>query len=96
MPRVDRSEWAPIAVELGARIRNAREQAELSQEQLAEAAGLHRNQIQNIENSRNNAKDETGRPGPGNPGIETMWAIAQALGVPLTELLPPGLGGPRS
>lgn len=90
MPRVDLTEWATIAAELGDNVRHAREQRQITQEQLAHAAGLHRNQIQNIENSRNNARDDEGRPapGPGNPRLDTLWAIAVALDITVEELLP--------
>jgi transcriptional regulator with XRE-family HTH domain len=67
----------------------------MTQEQLAEAAGLHRNQVQNIENSRNNARDSQGRPtpGPGNPQLDTIWAIARALEIYVVDLLPHQLRG---
>lgn len=94
--RADREEWPQIAVQLGQRIRELREARELTQERLAELSGVHRNQIQNIENSRNNARDRTGQrqPGPANPQLDTIWAIAQVLEVRLTDLLPHQLGGP--
>lgn len=97
---VDRRElpadWPEYAVNLGVRVREAREAfkttsgRKLSQEQLAHAAGVSRNHIQNIENARNNARDKFGNPdpGPGNPGVATLLAISRALRVELIDLLP--------
>ena len=61
----------------------------MTQEDLAEATGISRNQIQNIERSRNNARDGNGRhrPGPGNPALDTMWALATALQVEVSYLV---------
>jgi len=62
----------------------------MTQEQLAHAAGVSRNQIQNIENSRNNARDENGKPkpGPANPRLDTLWSIAAVLDVEIADLVP--------
>ncbi|MBM7516296.1 transcriptional regulator with XRE-family HTH domain [Nocardioides nitrophenolicus] len=59
----------------------------MTQEDLAGASGLSRNQVQNIEHARNNVLDEHGRPGPANPTLETIWALAIALGVDAAELV---------
>ncbi|TDE10607.1 helix-turn-helix transcriptional regulator [Jiangella asiatica] len=89
-------DWPGLARELGLRVRQFREAYEtpdgrlLTQEDLAHRAGLSRNHIQNIENARNNARDASGKPapGPGNPGLATLLAIARALNVQLLDLLP--------
>lgn len=61
-----------------------------TQEKLAEVAGVSRNQVQNIEHSRNNMKDpRTGRPGRGNPRLDTIFHLADALGVSPTILIDP-------
>jgi transcriptional regulator with XRE-family HTH domain len=59
---------------VGERIRQAREQAVLSQGELAEAAGINRASVSLI---------ETGRA---KPRPSTLRRIAQALGVPASEL----------
>lgn len=62
----------------------------LTQEQLAERSGVSRNQIQNIEHSRNNTKDpDTGRPGRGNPRLDTIYHLAEAFGVSPSVLVDP-------
>lgn len=87
-------DWPQLARELGQRVRQLREarrdvnDRKLTQENLAHQAGIHRNHVQNIENARNNSRDEHGRPGAGNPGIATLLAIARALDVDLLDLLP--------
>lgn len=60
----------------------------LTQEQLAERTGISRNQIQNIERNRNNQKDpKTGLPGPANARLDTVFLLAQALELDVTDLL---------
>lgn len=60
----------------------------MTQEQLAHLTGLSRNQIQNIERNRNNSTDpQTGRPGPGNARLETVFVLAEALRVDVAWLL---------
>ncbi|WP_275579799.1 helix-turn-helix domain-containing protein [Nocardioides nitrophenolicus] len=81
---VDRRE---IAREFGDRVRTLRVTRGMTQEDLAGASGLSRNQVQNIEHARNNVLDEHGRPGPANPTLETIWALAIALGVDAAELV---------
>lgn len=80
--------WARAAVVLGDTVRTLREDRKLTQEQLAHRAGISRNQLQNIERSRNNTKGADGRPGPGNPRMDTVWALAEALGVEAVDLFP--------
>jgi transcriptional regulator with XRE-family HTH domain len=60
---------------LGKRVRELREQRGLSQEQLAERAGLHWTYVSGIERGRR------------NPGLNTLGALAKALGVTLWEFL---------
>jgi len=60
---------------LGREIRRHRRAKKLSQEQLAERAGLHRNYIGYLERGENNAR------------ILTLFQIADALGIGLAELV---------
>lgn len=76
----------PLGVEyarrLGTSIQRLRIDHDLSQEQLAYAAGLTRYTLQKLE------KGES-RPGsPANPSLRHIMAIAQVLGVTLDELVP--------
>lgn len=60
----------------------------MTQEQLAHVAGVSRNQIQNIEHSRNNTRDPgSGRLGNGNPRLDTVFALAYALDVEVAALI---------
>jgi transcriptional regulator with XRE-family HTH domain len=63
-----------VARDLAARIRQLRHDCELSQEALAEAAGIHRTYLGGI---------ETGRR---NPSLKNLGRIAKALGVSLSRL----------
>jgi transcriptional regulator with XRE-family HTH domain len=63
-----------VARDLAARIRLLRHECELSQEALAEAAGIHRTYLGGI---------ETGRR---NPSLKNISRIARALGVSLSKL----------
>ena len=75
---------------LGEKVRVLREARGLTQEQLAHRTGIARNQIQNIEHNRNNAKDAvTGRPGPGNARLDTLFLLADVLAVDVTYLVDP-------
>jgi transcriptional regulator with XRE-family HTH domain len=60
---------------LGAQIRALREAKGLSQERLADLAGLHRNFIGLIER------------GQRNPTFLTLIALSSKLGLPLSELI---------
>jgi transcriptional regulator with XRE-family HTH domain len=60
---------------LGHRIAALREDAGLSQEQLAERAGMERRSIQRYENAVR------------TPRITDLWLIAEALGVPAADLI---------
>ncbi|MFJ2202919.1 helix-turn-helix domain-containing protein [Streptomyces violaceusniger] len=59
----------------GAQVRALREQAGLSQEELAHAAGLHRTYVSGIERGRRNV------------GLDNIVALATALGVTAATLL---------
>jgi transcriptional regulator with XRE-family HTH domain len=72
------------------KVRAARESMGLTQEQLHDLTGISRNQIQNIEHSRNNSRDsKSGRPGPGNARLDTIFLLAEALKVEVTYLIDP-------
>lgn len=93
MPTENASRAAARAAQaLGARVRHLREEQGLTQEQLAERAGISRNQVQNIEHSRNNSKDAKGRPGPGNARLDTVFKLAYALDVAPTSLIDESAG----
>lgn len=65
--------YRPIYQKLGRRIELLRKKKGLTQEQLAERAGLHRAYFWDIENGR-------------NISVRTAYNIARALGVTLSEL----------
>jgi transcriptional regulator with XRE-family HTH domain len=65
----------PDLTALGREIRDRRKAANLSQEVLAELAGLHRNYIGLLER------------GERNPSATTLFQLARALGVRLSELV---------
>ncbi|MFT4084660.1 MAG: helix-turn-helix transcriptional regulator [Nocardioides sp.] len=76
------------AATLGRRVHERRRDLGLTQEQLAERTGISRNQIQNIENNRNNSRDpQTGQPGPGNARLDTIFRLAAALSVDVSYLI---------
>lgn len=83
------SDWGEITAEFGRRIRDLRRARGMTQEQLAQASGVSRNQIQNVEVARSNARDEDGNPIPStsNPTLDTIWSIARALDVEVTFLV---------
>lgn len=91
MPERKVARGYPLAAErLGMKVVALREARSLTQEQLAGLTGISRNQIQNIERSRNNQRNaSTGRPGPGNPRLDTLFALADALGVDISYLVDP-------
>ncbi|GAA3661334.1 hypothetical protein GCM10022237_21540 [Nocardioides ginsengisoli] len=88
MPEPDESpDMDAIARKFGETVRALRHERGMTQERLAELTGVSRNQIQNIEHSRNNTTDEFGRHGRANPTLDTIWALAYALDVDVTDLL---------
>jgi transcriptional regulator with XRE-family HTH domain len=62
-------------IALGREIRRHRKAAELSQEELAERAGLHRNYIGYLER------------GERNPRVKTLFQIARALNMRFAKLV---------
>lgn len=70
---VDRNELLEL---FGARVREHRQEVGLSQERLAELAGLHRTYVGSLER------------GERNVALVNIYALAQALGVPPAALLP--------
>ncbi len=65
-----------VAVSIGRRIAMLRKKREISLSKLAELAGISKSTLSAIES------------GKINPTISTLWAIAKALNVPFSELLP--------
>lgn len=63
-----------VNADLGKRIRRLRNKSDLSQEKLAEKAGIHRTYMGKIER------------GESNPPIHTVSKIAKALKVSLSDL----------
>jgi transcriptional regulator with XRE-family HTH domain len=75
---------------LGQKVCAARKALGLSQDELARRTGISRNQVQNIEHSRNNVRDAaTGRPGPGNARLDTIFILAEVLDVEVAYLVDP-------
>jgi transcriptional regulator with XRE-family HTH domain len=64
-------------IRFGARLRHAREELQISQEVLAEKAGLHRTYIGQVER------------GERNISIDNMERLADAVAQPLWEMLRP-------
>jgi transcriptional regulator with XRE-family HTH domain len=64
-------------VELGKRLRIAREQRGMTQKQAAQAAGIATDMISRLENGRYQS-----------PGLRTLVRIAAGLGATVTDLLP--------
>ena len=74
--------WDLYARELGQNIQRERARIGYSQDRVAYEAGLSRYTYQKLE------KGES-RPGTSaNPTVKTLLAVAQVLGVDLTDLLP--------
>ncbi|WP_238335669.1 helix-turn-helix domain-containing protein [Serinicoccus kebangsaanensis] len=62
---------------LAAAVRGERERAGLSLSELARQAGMAKSSLSQLE------------AGHGNPGVETVWSLATALGVPFSALIDP-------
>ncbi|WP_220476972.1 helix-turn-helix domain-containing protein [Massilia cavernae] len=67
----------PAKIQFGLVLRHAREALNLSQEALAEQAGLHRTYIGQVER------------GERNISVDSMERLAQAVGMELWEMLHP-------
>ena len=78
--RISKTEFAR---EIGIRLQRLRLERGLSQERLAHLAGISAYTYQKFE--KGESKPDT----PMNPRLFTMLALAQALEVPLAEMLPP-------
>ncbi|MFE0647518.1 helix-turn-helix domain-containing protein [Streptomyces sp. NPDC059534] len=73
----DQPEWITSAQQaLGLRVRDARVYANLTQERLAEMAGIDRSTLQRIEGGQNDAK------------FSHLIRVARALDMRLRDLLP--------
>lgn len=85
MPRRVRGtlDWGSYANSFAFRLVQVRRQRGLSQETLAHEAGLHRNQVSNLERARSNRE-----PFISDPQLSTVYRLAAALGVPPAVLLP--------
>jgi len=71
--------WPRRAKQIATRLRTLREDAGLSQEQLAYSAGISRNHVQML---------ERGVGAWVNPRLATLYGLADALGCRVAELLP--------
>jgi transcriptional regulator with XRE-family HTH domain len=71
--------WADRLPGFSDRVRELRARAGLTQDQLAERAGLSVTMVQGIERASDG----------GNPRLTTLWALAAALGVDAADLLAP-------
>ena len=81
--RPEDAAWSDYAGQLATNLQRLRHERGLSQEDVAYRSGLTRYTYQKYE------KGES-KPGtPANPTIRTLLAMSQALGVELTEVLPP-------
>lgn len=81
--RSEDDSWSDYASDLATNLRRIRLKAGLSQEDVAYRSGLTRYTYQKYE------KGES-KPGtPANPTIRSLLTLAQALEVPLTDILPP-------
>jgi transcriptional regulator with XRE-family HTH domain len=78
--RTDREKGAAVAkrdVHVGDRIRRLRQERDLSLNQLAERSSVSKSYLWSLENEE----------AAGRPGGETLYKIAEALGVTMSELL---------
>ena len=73
--------WNEYAKELGLRLQKARQEAGLSQEKVAHAAGISTYTYRKLEHGLSN-------PGsPANPRLRTLVALATILQVPILEIV---------
>lgn len=77
MPKRRDERYADLLPVFARRVRALREEAGLTQDELALRAHLSVNTLQNIERVA----------APGNPRLTTLWALAAALGVPAASLV---------
>ncbi|MFT4124881.1 MAG: helix-turn-helix transcriptional regulator [Gordonia sp. (in: high G+C Gram-positive bacteria)] len=85
MPTNERGslEWGTYGDSFGLRLRTIRHQRGLSQEQVAERCGMHRNQISNLERNTSNRE-----PFIADPVLSTVFRLARALEVAPRLLIP--------
>nr|WP_238526292.1 helix-turn-helix transcriptional regulator [Gordonia neofelifaecis] len=76
-------EWDTYAFAFGHRLVTVRKARGLSQEELAERCGLHRNAVSNLERATSNSAS-----GIADPLLSTVYRLARALEVPPTYLMP--------
>ncbi len=74
--------YRAYALEFGHILKRARARTGLSQERIAQAAGLAPYTYQKFE------QGESGRGTPSNPQLTTLLALSRALEVPVVKLLP--------
>jgi transcriptional regulator with XRE-family HTH domain len=72
---------ADIVALVSLSLRRERARAGVSLTELAKRAGIAKSTLSQLES------------GAGNPSLETLWALATALGVPLSRLIDPPRGG---
>ncbi|QUH01558.1 helix-turn-helix transcriptional regulator [Saccharopolyspora erythraea] len=70
------TESTPLEI-ISAALRRERDRVGLSLTELAKRAGIAKSTLSQLES------------GAGNPSVETLWALAVALGVPFTRLVDP-------
>ncbi len=80
--RLEWGHWASYGHCLGENLRQLRTMRGLSQDRLAELAGVSRNQISNIERNENSSRRSA------DPVLSTLYKLARALHVPPAALLP--------
>lgn len=77
-PAVPGDHLSNVLIRFGEKLRKVRQQKQISQEKLAELAGLHRTYVSSVER------------GERNISLENIAKLANALAVSMAELMPPG------
>lgn len=72
-----------LAARIAAALRREREAAGLSASELARRSGVSKATVSQLES------------GSANPGVETLWALATAIGIPFAALVDEGPAAPR-
>ncbi len=81
------SPWDQYACEVGLALQRARQRSGLSQEKVANAAGISAYTYRKLEHGESN-------PGtPANPRLRTLAALAEILGVSVHDLVPAQMTG---
>ncbi len=76
-------DWATYGDSLAHRVRYIRQARGLTQEQLADRIGMHRNQVSNIERNASSAPDSAS-----DPHLSVVYRLASALDVTPVDLMP--------